>query len=237
VVLDFGQVARDPGASSTYDSYGTYIIQYPYPFRSDTKIRQDVEHYAAAWWHSTSTCPRLHIVVGLNNQNECPVSGQGCAKYTAGVEWANVLADLRDYLVANHFDGQITAWAGDDIETGWDSATATRKFVDGFNDQAYPGLELINFGDAWASNQWSTQDICYVSYGATHDWPLPEAYTAQAVTSWILIRNACFMYFRGVMSTTIGYTASDAWTHMWNALNNNGYPQTLQFSTRIKYQP
>jgi hypothetical protein len=238
VVLDFGQVGREPSVDTRYDSYGAYIPQYPYPFKSDYQILHDAQHYAAAWYHATGACPRLHLIIGLNNQNECPKSGLGCSRTNAGTQWAKVLAALTANLVSNNFDWQITAWAGDDMETGWDSAAKTRDFVDGFNANAPSGSELIDYGDAWSHTGWTTTDVYYVAYGATHDWPLPEIYSQAAADRWTDVRVSHYMYFRGVMSTTVGNSANTAWQQLWDTLNANGVGQSsLDYSTRIKYQP
>lgn len=238
VVLNFGQVARDPSVDTRYDSYGTYMFQYPYPFISDFQILQAAEQYVAAWYRVTPSCPRLHVIIGLNNYNECPIGGLGCLRSRAGTQWANVLGDLTAYVAKSNFSWQITAWAGDDMETAWDSGLATREFVDGFNANAPPGSELIDFGDAWSHSGWTDNDIAYVAYGATHNWPLPEIYSQAAADRWTALRLGRYIYFRGVMSTTTGNSPDLAWQQLWNTLNANGVGQSsLDYSTRIRYQP
>lgn len=259
VVLNFGQPEKQSGAQ--YDGYGTYYFAYQNPFMSDSQIVAAVEAYAAGWYSATGTNPRLKMVIGTNNYNQCPFGGS-CTPYDAGYQWGNVVNDVQSWLVSTNKSWQITAYAGSDMEQPsggqiWDCATKTRQFVDGFTANNPSYALFLNYGTAWLPNAcWSVQDVQYVSYGAAYNYPLPEIYTAAARDSWVSVRVQGYMDFVGVMTECTGgdplptgdcwvggninewqYSPTKAWNEFWNALINNGVgEQSLDYATNIRYQ-
>src|SRR5207249_3400445 len=141
----------------------------------------------------------------------------------------------------------------DDMETGWDSPTRTRQFVDAYNANPHATYYLLDFGNASLSGAWSTADVAYVAYTASgHELPLPEIYTPAVLNTWVAVRQAYYMYFAGVMTecqdadplpvqycatgTHAGeYAPKLAWQALWY---DNGYYQwnqsSLDYATNIK---
>jgi hypothetical protein len=203
--LDFGSPARDASGSSVYDHYGAYILAYGNPFKDDAWIVAQVLAYIDGWYHATTSCPSLRVVIGTRNWVEC-YNSPGCTLTNAGMRWADVRDAVYHTVVANHEDAQVKVWAGDDIETqggSWDPPSATRQFVDGYNSeesQSDPG-EFLNYGNWFPGYTWSAADEVYVSYGARLNWPYPEVYTQYMGDQWTNLAVANFIQFRGVMGT------------------------------------
>lgn len=249
VLLDFGAVGHDSGNGV----YGTYDFASKYPFISDFQIINAVEFYMQSWYLFAGPCPHLHLVIGTSNYQECP-TGSPCDVYTAGQQWANVVDTVNRWLIRQNYGRQMIAYGGDDIETGWDSFSKTRPFVDGFNanDPAY--YKLMDFGDAWQHTGWTDADVYYVAQGAANDSPLPEIYSPAAATRWAQIEvgqgpmqfSALITECQGsdplpVSDCQVGnhteLAPNQAWRQLRNTLNSNGVGQaSLDYTTNIKYQ-
>lgn len=254
VVLAFGQVGNEGGP--TYGGYGTYIFAPGLPFVSDSIIENAAKAYAAAWFANTSTCPRLKMVIGTSNYNQCPFGGN-CNPTDAGRQWGNLLNNIDNWLTTTNRRWQILVWAGSDMEQPsqypdplpgdlWDCKQKTRQFVDGFSSNNPALVRLVNFGTAYVPKPadgscWNAGDVYYVSW-VGYSWPLPEIYHGIAADSWVNIRKQYYMNFMGVMTEckqddTIGgdfcappkqaeYTPNRALFEFMNRLNNNGVGQS-----------
>jgi hypothetical protein len=248
VVLDFGQPDFVNG------TYGTnYWVNYApgYQFVSDLEVIAAVQSYAYGWYTSTGVCPRLHLVVGTNNDNQ--LSSGGGTLTEAGSAWADVVDAVQDYLVSNGYDWQITAWAGDDIEAEWDCAGPTKEFLDGYAENPSANL-LLDYGTAWGDPCWSSADLHYAAYSPGLRYPVPEIYFGTATDSWVSLRESeGFMPFSGVMTTCqqgdplpsiYCTTPSGGWFapsaaqwDLYNKLDANGVGQGyFGYSTNIRWQ-
>jgi Ricin-type beta-trefoil lectin domain-like len=249
VVLDFGQPEKGP--AYYYGGYGTNDFATGNPWIDDGTIALAATYYTDGWY-AYAGCAHLRLVVGLNNYHQCP-SGGSCDPYYAGWYWGDVVYDVRNYVSSHGYSSKITAvWGGSDMEqgSGYDCADRTRDLVDGFNDHDPSGASFINYGTNWSSSCWTSNDVYYVSYDATHDYPLPEIYSSYAADSWVALRGAHYMSFKGAMtecqqgdplpndycSTPSGDFAPRAgWRYFWSHLNWNGSGQSqLQYTTNIR---
>jgi hypothetical protein len=78
----------------------------------------------------------------------------------------------------------------------------------------------------------------------SHSWyvtdPSNAAMTALGASDAAFDNSHCTeysMYFRGVLSTTVGNSPSNAWLDLWNTLNADGVGQTsLEAVSKIAYQ-
>lgn len=257
VVLDFGQ----PAVSGA--TYGTYMFDSSNSFVSDSQVQQAAEDYAYAWYGATPTCPRLTLVIGTSNYNECK---QACNHTTDGQQWANVTSNVAAYVSQRGFASQETVAAGDDMETEWDSPSTTDLFVQRWNGSNSSSSYFYDFGDATPNKGWSSSQIYYVAWGAASDVPLPEIYdpanyfyqgSPDQASTWITVEQygGGKMTMFGAMtectspaynfSLTLSrcsspsgqYAPHDAWNDLWTAQNNAGYGQSnMSFATNIKYQ-
>lgn len=262
-ILDFGQVSYQAGGP--YGGYGTLDFAFNKPFISDATIEGAAEQYIRGWHAATSLCPRLNLVIGLNNYHQCP-DGGACTPYTAGWQWGAMVNSVRSWLIAQGYSWQIRVWAGSDIEQpnpiepNWDCPANTNAFVDGFgaNNPAY--VYFIDYGTAWVHHYgdprydcWQLADIYYAAYGALADWPVPETYTSGATDSWINLRSSYYTQFLGTLSQCrqgdpitgnsctypVGlFSPSAGWLDLWNKLNSHSLGQmSLDYLTNMNDQP
>lgn len=123
------------------------------------------------------------------------------------------------------------------MEVGWNTASSTRNWVDGYNSTA--NYRLYDYGDdAGGVNPgvdgW-TADDGYVAYGAPRDWPVPEIYNTQCATlGWGLINANTPMIFMGTLTEYAAdpntFTPSQGWTALSNYTG-----QSMTYSTDITW--
>jgi hypothetical protein len=125
---------------------------------------------------------------------------------------------------------------------------------------------LVNFGDAggcpsvnypnwYCNNDWTLEDVWYISYGAPPSYPLPLIYADTGINAaqwhWIALyaynTHSASMEFLGEMTQwqsclqvggcgSLDNTPAEGWTFLWNYLNSNSHTaQDLRYSTDIMY--
>jgi hypothetical protein len=197
-VLDFGRPGEHNGAYSLFTTHingGTWM---PY-----SQVEHLAEEYAQEWYAKTTTCPRLHLVIGTANDYECQGSDSGCNIYTAGVQFDAMVHNVQTYITNQGWGWQETAWGGDDLEAEWDQWSMTSQFIQGVYDQdkTYSShAYLMDYGDAnieWADiqgNHWNYQNVYDAAWGVGYDYPLPEIYWHTSgpgnITQWVNMYNA-----------------------------------------------
>ena len=153
--------------------------------------------------HNGYTRGSTLIAYGNNSSYMSSDGMSGTDAYWAGYYQQERAKDLNDYQVAQGYSLQGRATAGD-YEPGWESASITKRLVDGAN--AFGWVLNYNFGSADGcpytfSGQdgqtcaaggytWPLGDVGYVSYsGATV--PLPEIYYSipDQAAQWTAIRK------------------------------------------------
>lgn len=238
IVLDFGQVDYSTAYWGGSSGYGTYIFNSSlgYPFITDAQVVAATENYIRGWFNGSSSCPRLRIVIGVNNYRECL---SGCSTYNAGTAWGQSVKALSNYVSANGWSWQIVdVNGGDDIETdvpnGWDTYSKTFGFVQGFKNGDSTAL-FMDFGDAFANSYWTDAELYTVVWGYGNDNPIPEVYTSGLLNSWTqLFRNHPNIYFYGVMTSyPYGYSPSTAYNLL---VSNVGSSHVGAFATNLAYQ-
>lgn len=248
VILDFGQVKYKAGGP-----YGGYGVSAFGGFYTNSAVAQAAARYATGWFEKTGSCPKLHLILGINNLYQCP-SGSACTPNMAGRQWGNLVNNVQQWLIAKNYAWQITAWAGDDMEqpdgvSQWDCPPKTRAFVDGFNANNPSAAHFIDYGTAWVGDCWKASDVYYVAYGARYNWPQPEIYKQTAMNSWINLGYP--MPYIGVVTdcnnptepitgtycfgSTTAWTPKYAWQQLWNKLKVT--QSSLDYATNIQYQP
>jgi len=195
VVLALGHYYRYGTNDDPYGGYGTILAKQTAVGLRFESIAFLVEQYAESYfWNTQSGCPHLRLALGTSNSYPCAGSSgyAPCGDYEAGQQWANLVGDVQNWLVARGYDARVVAHAADDIETGepgggWSCAGQARAFVDGFASNNWAGRAMLDFGDAvTSSNCWSIQDVHYVAWGGNAAFvPLPQGYhTANGVCYW-----------------------------------------------------
>lgn len=238
IILDFGQVDYNSGYWGGGTGYGTYIFNgsLGYPFITDAQVLAAAEHYVHGWYDGSSSCPRLRIVIGVNNYRECL---SGCSTYNAGTAWGQTVQALNGYVAANNWNWQIVDVAGgDDIETdvpnGWDSYSQTLGFVQGFRNGDSAAL-FMDFGDVFTNSYWSDANLYTVAWGYGNDVPVPEVYTSGLLNSWTQFSaNHPDVYYYGIMASwPYGYSPADAYNLL---VANVGSSHVGAFATNMAYQ-
>ncbi len=234
-ILDFGQVEGHGSASPGYGGYGQNTFANGAPFVSLGQVANASYAYQQGYWAGTPTvCATLKVVIGTNNKAQCVYHTNVCSPSGFGTNYGSMLNDLVNR--SGSYSSQIYLWVGDDIETGYDSAARTRPLVDSFNANDPHYSEFIDYGDAASSSQWSDADIAYVAYGARFDYTLAQAFNDGQISRWISIRKQYGVAYEGILTEYgfYGFDPTTGWNHFWNALNNNGVPQSgLQYASNI----
>jgi hypothetical protein len=234
LILDWGQpYYLGNGLYGTYHFGGRAV--------SDDAILQATKSFIQGVWANRSSSTNLAVAIGESNYASSyamPLSTT--AWYNNGLQWGNLVNKAQSFVAANHYDKVIGIYGAGDLETAWSSFTLASNLVNGYN-KASSRL-YFDFGDA-APGYWTNEQLWYVAYGAKNNLPIPEIYYNANATTWgMLSRWACTykgapMAVRGIMTTTIGNSASQSWNAMYQALASNSctaktLPQML-FSTKI----
>lgn len=250
VVLDFGQVDYGTGYWGGGSGYGVYVYNSSlgYPFITDAQVLASAENYVQGYYNASSSCPRLRIIIGTNNSNECLNSS--CTTYNAGTAWGQTVKALNSYVSSKGESWKIVdVDGGDDIETdvahGWDTYSKTMGFVEGFNNGDNTAL-FVDYGDVFANSYWTDADLYTVNWGYGNDVPIPEIYTSGLLNSYVQFHNNHpDVYFYGVMTECANiqpsmcyspygqYTPSGAFNAFVGAI---GHTKVGAFATNILYQ-
>jgi hypothetical protein len=219
-VLDFGHPTRKyAGNDSPLDDYAMTLFGYRDTWRTFREVEQLAERYLDAWFAAVSPCPRLHLALGTNNYDECWYATGACDITTASRYWDVVVHDVMDYATAKGYDQQVTGiWAGDDLETSWDSWATTARFLNGVvaQEQTYDThARLVDYGDAKVGVcsvvtgscrvPWTADNVYAAAWGIGWDAPLPEVYSPDTAQRWESVAQTYpAMEFMGVMTECAG---------------------------------
>ncbi|HEV7128498.1 MAG TPA: hypothetical protein VGN32_13790 [Ktedonobacterales bacterium] len=202
-ILNFGRPAEKSG------QYGLFSI-FVGGFMPYTQVATLTEQYVREWYGRVSNCPRLHLAIGTGNDYQCYDSDAACSVLIAGEQFNALAQSVRHYVATQGYDWQVTIWAADDIEGGWDqwacnpsdcTGPQTRDFLMGFAAQERQQitsnhLVLLDYGDAaWGSQtiqeqegqsgpMWTQQNMYDAAWGLGWDVPLPETYWRGQTARW-----------------------------------------------------
>ncbi len=234
IVLDWGQpYYLGKGVYGTYHFGGRAV--------SDSTILLAVKSFAQGVWACRTASTNLAIALGESNYaSSYAIPLTTAAWYADGQQWGNLVNQAQSFVAASHHDKVIGFYGAGDLETEWSSFALASSLVNGYN-QASARL-YFDFGDD-TPGYWTNAQVWYVAYGAKNNLPLPEIYYNVNANSWASVsRWACTnkgapMAIRGVMTTTVGNSAAQSWSAMYQALAANSctakaLPQLL-FSTKI----
>lgn len=199
----------------------------------------------------------LQIGVGTSNYGSQ-------VTYNHGRAWAEMVNDINNYFIQQGFITRVSAVGANDMELDWNSVSVTRTWVNGYDSANQ--YALINFGDAggcpsvnyphWAcNNDWTLEDVWYISYGAPPSYPLPLIYADGGINAaqwhWISLyaynNHGAAMEFLGEMTQwqtcpqvggcgSLDNTPAEGWTYLYNYINSDPKTsQDLRYSTDIMY--
>jgi len=256
-VLDFGE----PAYVGT--TYGAYIWDAPnYTFKSTSNISQSVEGFISGFYVCSQTGTHLTVAVGVNNQGSATTNAHGVA-------WAQMINNLNTWIVTPpSYGSRVSARGGMDIEQTppFGTAAATRAWVDGYSAAYRPPSLYYNFGSCdgcpyvapcptcQLAQDWSVNDVWYVTYGTVANYPLPDIYNSTNAAQWYQMslygytNHGGSMVFWGSMTeygacqqrdhcAGINNMPSTGYVELYNALNADPKTaQTLKWSTDINWQ-
>jgi hypothetical protein len=202
VVLDFGAPYIQAGVM------GTIRPKSSAAFLAIDDVERITEAYGQGYISSTNDLtqlsPTLHIIVGVNNDtilqddpghNSYPLSDHARA-------WADMLTRINGYFAGQGWTPHLRVDAGNDIEMDYNTTTITYQWVDAFSG-ANAGWFMYNFGTATCptvgdgtvnqpcyttqQQDWTQENIWYVSYGSSAAQAFPEMYNSTLATEWYLI--------------------------------------------------
>lgn len=197
VVLAFGQ------AWTIGSVQGVKIYAPNLPFYTISQVETAMRSFIGGYVGCVKALPgiSLTVAVGLNNSGNTTAMSSA-----HGTAWAGMINNLRSYIndhlpetvVINGQTQQVT-WAskirviaGVDFEPLFGQMDRARNWLAGYDtiDQdmalnfgtcdscpntAYQGNQNVQLTSIWSSN-WTTDDIWFVSYGASPSYALPEIY-------------------------------------------------------------
>lgn len=242
IILDFGKPQTWTQNGQTV--YGSLLLDNSTKVTTD-QIATYVENFLQGFWNNTPVNgPFVKLVIGTNNIGSS-------TNNTHGQAWANLVNNVNSWISSNGYGVQEEAIGGSDIEIAWNTASSSRNWVDGYNSTAQHAL--YDYGDDAGGtnpnqNGWTANDVWYVAYGATWDWPVPEIYYTvdatldwQPLSLWAYNNKGNRINFMGTLteyaadSTTL--TPAQGWSALYNALNSDSRTaqSSLSYSTDITW--
>jgi hypothetical protein len=215
VILDFGG-PRDLGNGV----YGSRLFITAARV-STSQIAAAVENFGVGYYVCTDTDNASTLIIGVGTNN---YTYDGTPVYAVTAEhgraWAAMVNDINTWFTTNGYAGQVGAVGANDIELGWNTYTATKAWLDGYD--SVNQYEMINFGaipgcpyfaspgaQCGSSGYiWNKDEVWYVTWGSPPVYSLPEIYANSGVNAqqWYLMSLYSYQYhglameFRGVMT-------------------------------------
>lgn len=215
VFLDFGR-PRDDG----YGNYGTTL--YNNTDISIGQIRSAVYIFAQGYWICLADDYDSFLTVGVGTNN----SGTQVT-YDHGVTWANLVVSINDWLGQDGYSTQVRAYGANNMEPGFNTASTTRNWVEGYesvnNRWSYYNIgsadgcpldypptqpEQGYYSPAICNNNWTQEDVYYISWEALAAYPFPLIYEINGAHAQQWYRIGLYsklshdklMNFRGTMT-------------------------------------
>lgn len=227
VVLDFGQ----PQALGDGE-FGT--LDFGYHLDSISLIGMVARQWLQGFWDCTPAVnyPAVKLAVGTSNY-------RGATTYEHGQAWGRMINEINSWIQGQGYQNELAARGANDLEVGWNTPTATREWVDGYN--AVGQYPLYDYGDdaggITPGNGWTADDVVYVAWNARQNWPLPEIYNAadatadwQPLSLWAYQHTGAAISFVGTMTEYAldadTLTPYQGWQALYDALSAD--PRTAQ---------
>jgi len=237
VVLDFGGQQAD--GSGTKLINGTLV--------TNAQIETVAESFSNGYWVCTGGDTTSFLLLGIGTNNSFyDVNSAG------GNTWAQVVSTVRTYNHTQGYDSQVSAGGANDMEPGYNTASATEAWANG-----YAGVNpafYVDFGSAdgcptnsstngTCNNGWKQYDVWYVSWSPSPAQALPEIYNQAQSQQWSMIsqyganNQSSAIYFEGPLDENdldgTTYTSTQAWNQFTGDLTNAGVPSNMSFSAEI----
>ncbi len=187
VVLDFSYPICGSGVQ-----FGAELFGFG-PVDLDT-IGAAVENFGLGYYQCTASDNLSQLVIGIGTNNK-PYSCDNLTEATAhGTAWATMVNTVNETFFNTGTFHQVHAYGASDMEIGWNGPAWTRAWIDGYD--TVNGYPMLHFGDAAGCPyedrpylscgspdypEWETEDLWYVSWGASPSLPLPLIYLTNGI--------------------------------------------------------
>jgi hypothetical protein len=135
VILDYGY----PKYVNGY--YGASLMGYG-PVSVD-QIAFSAQQFAWGYYTCTGTDFDSHLRIGIGTNNY-PGSTNPSVSFEHGRAWGKMVNQVNDWIVARGIASQVDVVGANDIELSWNSYTATKDWLDGYD--SINLYDLYNFG-------------------------------------------------------------------------------------------
>jgi hypothetical protein len=239
VVLDFGQPASEDGV------YGVLLFSN-WNFASTSQIGAAARSFAQGYWNCTGSDTKSKVTLALGTSNYGSWFRTGSNATNHGKAWAGMVLSLAQWLATQPYGAQVTAAGAIDIELAWNKPGVSKNWVAGFDSADQGKVHFYDFGDCnscpsrtypgWTpANDWTREDVWYVSWGAGPAYPLSLIYATSGINArqwtWMSLysytEKGARMQFNGEMTqwqacqqrggcAYIDNTPQQGWTQLWN---------------------
>jgi hypothetical protein len=220
-----GIIVLDFGAPRFRDStYGTTLFGAG-GFATTTQIADAAKAFLQGYWDCSPSGAYIRLAIGTSNCGNgsgpdlCNPGG-GNVTREHGRAWQQMVGAVADWINGQPgYASKLSVAGASDMEPGWNSASDTRAWVDGYFSTSNKLYALYNYGScdgcpyfnrpsSKPPNGWTLEDIWYISYGARLAYPIPEIYHRGGIQADQWARMSLYaynkhgrkMYFRGVFS-------------------------------------
>ncbi len=228
VVLDYGGPRDSNGGRLPVGVYGSRLFG-PLVHVSTSQIAAAVQSFGVGYYVCTGTDTLSTLVIGIGTNNWTDPNATPAEKpiyavtYNHGRAWAQMVNVVNSWFVTNGYSRQVSAVGANDIELSWNTYTATRNWLDGYDSVNL--YEMVNFGAIpgcpyFASPGaqcgtypyiWSKEEVWHVIWGSPPVYPLPQIYANSGVNAqqWYLMSVYAYqthglaVEFRGVMTQSL----------------------------------
>lgn len=188
VILDMDEAGTQGGQE------GVFIRPNHSNFIPDNIVYALVQYFVDGYMTAAPN-PSSHITLIIGVNLFCSIPSNGCVvdDYNQhGMKWANMIDSINTYIQAIYGQrANMSAAGGGDLETGYNNATNSIAWVQGFQD-AHKGLLMYDYGDAGAcpgltdasvnspcgdaNHAWTQSDVWMVAWGLPASVAFPEIY-------------------------------------------------------------
>ncbi len=194
VILNFGQMWIENGqfGAGSFTPYWHFIPLW--------KVEEAVKQYAVGYYNCSGTDRESFVFIGVGTNNfggmmlDNPNQEVKTSRYYMGGQlWGEMVTRLNQWAASSGYAHQVAVAGAIDIEwatnSGWNTPTVTRAWVDGFDSRDNGRYIYFNFGacvgcpivpsPGWvysSSMPWTQDHIYYVSWQAPPAYAVPEIY-------------------------------------------------------------
>lgn len=216
-VADKVDLGTDPTQGVVIFSYGNPVkfsstswgaSAFAQPDVTTGQVRDALKAWAGGFYRCLGSTVRPYtdfiLMGGVTNQFPSGWSTTDISNHAS--QWANMIKNVNDYIVAQGWSGVVTSGGAADIELGYDGPTRSRAWANGYSNTSGRRI-YYNFGDAAGCQTfsqgdasscgttgqpgWGSDDVYHVSWGASAALPMPQIYNEQGTNAeqWVMINK------------------------------------------------